>query len=186
MSYFRLNKFLLKVFSIAFLLFTLGGCGYTTRSLVAEKFHSVYAQPFVNKIDISNEANSANKYRIYRPLLETDITRAVINGFLVDGNFKPATEELADLVLKGELVEFRRDALRYDKDDNVAEYRLNLVVNISLLDKKENSLLWEEKGFTGDSTYFTTGSQAKTEDEAINSALVDLARRIVERAVEDW
>lgn len=174
---------------ILFVIFSMAGCGYTTRSLIAGKFKTIYVEPFVNKVDISQEAYSANKYRIYRPMLETDITRSVISKFLWDGNLKPAAEETADLILKGELVEFRRDPLRYDNNDEVTEYRINLVVNISLWDKKENKLVWKEDNFTGDTTYFTpfaTGTQAKSEDTAMNDALKDLARRIVERAVEQW
>ena len=54
------------------------------------------------------------------------------------------------------------------------------------MDAKEKKLVWQEDRFTGDTTYFTTGSQAKTENAAIVDALSDLARRIVERTVEQW
>ena len=164
----------------------LNGCGYTTRSMISDKFRTIYIVPFVNKIDITSDADTANKYKIYRPMIETEITRSVMERFLFDGNLKPTKEGDADLTLKGEVVEFRKDPLRYTDSDTVEEYRINLVVNISLWDNKENKLAWEEKGFTGDTTYFTTGSSAKSEDTALNDALTDLARRIVERAVEQW
>ena len=83
-------------------------------------------------------------------------------------------------------MEFRQDPLRYTDNDEVEEYRINLVVNISLWDKKENKLIWGENNFTGDTTYFTRGSLAKSEDTAINDAIKDLSRRIVERTVEQW
>jgi hypothetical protein len=159
---------------------------YTTRSLVSSKYKTIYITPFVNKIDITNDLDTAGKYKIYRPLLETTITRSVVDRFLMDGNLKPVRLESADVALKGELVEFRRDPLRYTENDDVEEYRLNLIVNISLWDSAEDKLLWQENGFTGDVTYFTTGSLAKSEEMAINEAVVDLARRIVERAVEEW
>jgi len=173
-------------FSFLLLIFMLAGCGYTTRSLIADKYRTIYIQPFVNKVDISNEGYQGNKYRIYRPTLETDITQSVVNKFLFDGNLRPINSEEADLVLKGELLEFRRDPLRYSDDDTVTEYRLNIVVNLNLIDKKENKILWTENNFTGDTTYFTTGNNAKTEAVAVNDALSDLSRRIVERAVEQW
>ncbi|MFA5090576.1 MAG: LPS assembly lipoprotein LptE [Candidatus Omnitrophota bacterium] len=166
------------------------GCGYTTRSMISDKFKTIYVVPFVNKIDITNEADVANKYRIYRPLLETDITRAVTNKYFFDGNLRPTKEELADLVLKGELMEFRKDPLRYtDNDNEVAEYRVNIIVNLSLWDRKENKVVWEEKNFTGDTTYFTnysTTGTPKSEDQAVTDAISDLARRVVERTVEQW
>ena len=168
------------------LLVTITGCGYTTRSMISGRFRTIYITPFVNKVDITNETYASTKYRIYRPRLETDITKSVTNRFLFDGNLKPVKEEAADLILKGELIEFRRDPLRYDANDAVSEYRINLVVNISLWDKRENKLVWQENSFTGDSSYFTTGAQAKSEDTAVNDALSDLSRRIVERTVEQW
>ena len=162
------------------------GCGYTTRSMISNKYRTIYILPFVNKTDITNESYTASKYRLYRPHLETDITTSVVNKFLFDGNLKPVKEQNADLILKGELVDFRKDPLRYNNNDEVLEYRVNLVINISLWDKKENKLVWEENNFTGDTSYFTTSTLQKSEPTAINDALADLARRVVERVVEQW
>ena len=164
----------------------ISGCGYTTRSLIANKYHTISVAPFVNKIDLTEESAVAGKYRVYRPLLESEITRAVVDKYIFDGNLRPVEEAAADVALKGELLEFRRDPVRYTENDDVEEYRLNIVVNISLWDKKEDKLIWQESRFTGDTTYFTTGSQAKSEDTAVNDAMKDLARRIVERTVEQW
>ena len=162
------------------------GCGYTSRSLITNKFQTIYIPQFVNKIDITKENEAATKYKVYKPLLDSDITRAVIDKFLFDGNLKPVKEESADLTLKGELMEFRRDPLRYTSTDDVEEYRINMVVNITLWDNKENKLVWQENSFTGETTYFTTGTAQKSETTAINDAITDLARRIVERTVEQW
>lgn len=173
-------------FILGILFFSFSGCGYTTRSMISGKYKSIYVTPFVNKIDITDESYIGSKYKVYRPLLETDITKAVNNKYLFDGNLKPVKKESADMVLKGELMDFRRDPLRYTDSDDVAEYRLNLVVNISLWDNKEDKLIWEEKGFTGQFSYFPVGALATSESTAINNAIDDLARRIVERTVEQW
>jgi len=178
------NIILLSSFFLGFVL--IAGCGYTTRSMISSKFRTIYITPFVNKIDISREGDAESKYKLYYPMIETDVTRYVTDKYLFDGNLKPTKEETADLILKGEVVEFRKDPLRYDDSDNVTEYRISLVVNISLIDAKEKKLVWQEDRFTGDTTYFTTGSQAKTENAAIVDALSDLSRRIVERTVEQW
>lgn len=168
------------------LVLALAGCGYTTRSSKSLKFKTIAIIPFANKIDITLDTDVANKYKIYKPMLETDVTRAITNKYLIDGNLRPVKEEFADVVLRGEVLEFRKDPLRYDENDEVEEYRVNIVVNMSLWDRKENKLVWEEKGFTGDTTFFTTGSASKPETTAINDAITDLARRIVERTVEEW
>jgi len=154
--------------------------------MIADKYSTVYVKPFENRIDITDETYAANKYRIYRPFLETDITKAVRDKYLFDGNLRPYAEENSDLLLEGQLIEFARNPLRYDDNDEVSEYRLNLTVDLRLYETREKRLVWEEKGFTGSTTYFTTGSQAKSESAAINEAMSDLARRIVERTVEQW
>ena len=184
-------KFIFLVFGLWSLVFGLTGCGYTTRSAIVSKYKTIYVKPFVNKIDITVETDAASKYKIYKPFLETDITKKVINKYLFDGNLKPAKEENADLVLKGELVDFRKDPLRYTESDEVEEYRLNLVVNISLWNNRKKELIWEENNFTGDFSYFTTLATSpnvtkKTDEQAIPDAISDLARRIVERTVEQW
>lgn len=182
-----IKKFYLRYCGIlAFFIFTFCGCGYTTRSMITNQYRTIYITPFINKIDITSDTDVASKYKVYRPMLETEITKSVVNKFLTNGNLRPSSSDSADLSLKGELVEFRRDPLRYTSSDEVEEYRLNLVVNISLWDKKEEKMLWEENGFTGDTTYFTIGSALKSEDTAIKDAVSDLSRRIVERAVEQW
>ena len=65
------------------------GCGYTTRSMISDKFKTIYVAPFINKIDITKETDTAHRYKIYRPTLETDITKSVIDRFLFDGNLRP-------------------------------------------------------------------------------------------------
>ncbi|MCX5712182.1 MAG: LptE family protein [Candidatus Omnitrophica bacterium] len=163
------------------------GCGYSTHSAFISQYRTVYVEPFINKVDFTQEKYIANKYRTYKPLLETDVTHAVVDKFLFDGSLKPVPRENARLILKGEVVQFRRDPLRYDADnETVLEYRINIVVNISLRDVQEDKILWEENGFTGDTTYFVSGSSIKSDDQATQDAIADLARRIVERTVEAW
>jgi len=187
----RINLFLFLTAICSLLTTALTGCGYTTRSMISGKYRTIYITPFLNKVDITQEAYSASKYRIYRPMLETDITKKVINRYLFDGNLKPVKEDQADLVLKGELIEYRKDPLSYDTNgENVAEYRININVNLSLWDTKENKIVWQENNFNGNYSFFTSFASGNTvkvsEDTAVINAVEDLARRIVERTVEQW
>jgi len=188
------NKFWFSVFlTTTFYILTtaLCGCGYTTRSMLSGNYRAIYIEPFLNKVDFTQETYSQNKFRIYRPMLETNVTKAVINRYLFDGNLKPVSENQADLILKGELVEYRKDPLSYTSDNQeVTEYRMNIYVNLSLWDRKENKLLWEEKNFNGNYSYFTSFASNNniivSEDTAVSNAIDDLSRRIVERTVEQW
>lgn len=162
------------------------GCGYTTRSMISNEYRTIYVQPFVNKIQLTNEVYTGNNYRLYKPQLETDITREVNNKYLFDGSLKPVTLETADLFLAGELIEFRRDPLRYDDNDNVSEYRISIRVNLKLTNQNTKKLLWEEENFAGEKAYFVSGQGSMSDQQAVNEAIVDLARRVVERTVEQW
>lgn len=159
------------------------GCGYTTKSSLASHMKTIYIKPIVNKISYATEGTSRN---IYVPLLEVDIHKALTDRFLFDGNLKTEEAGDADLTLKGELINYDRRVLRYTDNDDVQEYRIYLNVSLTLIDNRSGEILWQEPDFTGESTYFVSGSLAKTEDEAIDDAIADLARRIVERTVEDW
>lgn len=177
------------LFSTLCVLFSgINGCGYTTRSsVISSKYRTICIPPFVNKIDITLESDTGNTYKVNRPMVESEVTRAVINKYLFDGNIKPVSATNADLLLKGEVIEFRRDPLRYDESENVLEYRVSLRANLKMIDQKDNNtVLWEENGFTGIGDYFVSGASAKSESTAVTQAIQDLARRIVERTVEQW
>ena len=181
--YTRPSSFLLLP-SIFYLL--VSGCGYTTRPGLASHLKTVYVKPFVNKIDLTQLATNQQQFPIYRHGMEVDLTNAVINRYQFTGLLRPARAEKADCRLEGELLDFRRDALRYDASQQVEEWRLNIVVNLKFIDQTTNTVLWEEQGFTGDTTYFALGGNAESETAALSRARTDLARRIVERSVESW
>ena len=161
------------------------GCGYTTRSLLPSNFKSIYVENFINKIKVTAESSDERMYRGYRPGMEIDVATAIRNKYLFDGNLRVADPEKADLVLKGELVDYRNESLRYDNSNNVLEYRIRMVVNI-VMQTKDGKTRWAENNFAGESLYTTTGPLAKSESQAIVDAEADLARRVVERTVEEW
>ncbi len=185
MKYHRLHRFQ-KLITQIIILATLSGCGYSTHSAAKLSFRTIYVEPFKNNINYTSEFSEARNIRTYFPLLETKITQAIIDRFLFDGNLKIASKQDAAVVLKGALIDYTRDPLRYDDNNNVLEYRVNLVISMSLYDTREDKLVWEESRFIGNAPYFTSGSQAGSESSAVNDALEDLGRRVVERTVEQW
>lgn len=163
------------------------GCGYTTRGgFVTETgYKTIYVKPFENKTNTTSEFSEGSRFKSYYPLLESTISNIIAERFNFDGNLRVAQEAKADLTLSGELVNYRRDALRTESD-NPEEYRITLFVNIKLVDNKTGKVLWQKNNFAGDEDYFATGSLAKSESQAIRDAATDLARRIVELTVEAW
>ena len=123
---------------------------------------------------------------LYVPALETNVRTAIIDRFLFDGNLHIADPDKADLVLSGDLIGLAQDDLRQDVNQNVQEYRIRIIVSLTMTDRATGKVLWKEPSFTGETTYFLTGTQASTQSAAIDAALTDLATRVVERTVENW
>jgi len=160
--------------------------GYTSGSNLPEAECSVYVDNFVNKINVTEETSDNKPYYAYLPGMEAEITRRIINRFIFDGNYEIKDARSANFILKGQLIDFKREPLRYDADNKVLEYRLSIVVNIELYKTADNKPVWHENHFAGESTFRTTGQFAKAENLAAQDAMHDLAERVVERTVESW
>lgn len=171
---------------IVVLALALSGCGYTYKSLLPSNYKTIYVDSFGNKIKLTAEQSNLRMYRGYRPGLPSEITNATISRYLYDGNLRIAPEKSANLILKGSLIDFRKEPLRYDANDNIEEYRIILTVDIELLDPATDKVLWKEGAFSGETNYYTGGSLAMDESQAVAEAVKDLARRIVERTIEAW
>ena len=173
---------MLRAFLCILLVSSIAGCGYTTGSLLPAKYRKIAIQPFVNKVNNLDE----NGNELYVPQLETNVRTAVIDRFLFDGNLRIADPDKADLVMSGDLIGIAQDDLRQDVNQNIQEYRIRVIVSLTLTDAATHKVLWTEPSFTGETTYFLSGPQAITQSAAIDAALTDLATRIVERTVENW
>jgi len=164
------------------LVLSIAGCGYTTGSLLPTKYRKIAVAPFSNKVGFTDD----NIQGVYIPVLETNVRTAIIDKFLFDGNLSIADPDKADLVLSGALINIAQDSLRQDVNQNVQEYRIRITVSLTLTDTVTNKVLWTEPSYTGETTYFLTGTQATTQSAAVDAALNDLATRVVERTVENW
>jgi hypothetical protein len=164
----------------------ISGCGYTTGSLLPAHLKTIAIENFANKIPITDEISDRNRYKTYRPLLEVDVTRTIIDRFIFDGHLKVVQKKDANLILEGALVDFRREPTKYGYGDMIEQYRIAIFVDMQLIDAVSGEVMWSENNFAGSDYYFTTGAQMKSEDAAVADALNDLARRVVERTIEVW
>jgi len=163
-----------------------GGCGYSTKSMLPAGMDTIHVGNFSNEVDPASEVSDRRANFAYRPGLEVDITRAVITGFIRDRHIMIESEKKAKMLLKGSLEDYRFFPLSYDKGDGVVELRIEIVVNLELVDNATGKLMWQQKGFMGQTTYSLTGPNSVTEGEATRRAVNDLADRIVELVVEPW
>ncbi len=160
----------------------LSGCGYSATSMLPGNLKKVYVETFQNNINFAAE----NGRNLYFPLLEQKVRTAIVDRYQFDGNLKIGQPNSADLILKGKLNSYERSALRFTDNDDVQEYRVHVVVSLELYDTAKGEARWTESSFAGEATYYVTGATATTEESAIEKAVIDLARRIVERTIEDW
>ena len=170
---------------VLFSVLGLSGCGYTTKSNLPESLKRISIAPVKNGVDLSSEVSDKTPFRVYRPGLEVELTNAIINRFIFDGQLKVVDAEKSDATVEATLVDYRRDTLRYNEGDEVQEYRLSVAMDVVVLQKVDKKVLWHDR-ITGDTTFFLSGARSISEDEAAAKAVEDAARRVVERTIEYW
>ena len=172
--------------SIAALAFLMAGCGYTMKNAVPENIKSIHIAPVKNSIDLTGEISDKDRFKVYRPGLEVELTNAIMNRFIFDGNLKVVAREKADAILEARLVDYRRDPLRYSRGDDIQEYRLSVTIEVNVYLAKDQKKLWQSNALTGDTSFFLSGPRALSEDEAVQKAVDDLSRRVVDKTIELW
>ncbi|MBU4305499.1 MAG: hypothetical protein KJ893_07775 [Candidatus Omnitrophica bacterium] len=164
----RIIKAVLLCASIA-----LGGCGYTTKAcFLPTSIRSVYVETFQNDTD--------------QPNLENELRTRLIAFFQNDGNLKIASADDADAVLKGKLLRYSRQALRYANDETIEEYRLVVSAKFEFIDRASKETVVKADDFPADTSYFLQGSSAKSESTARSDVLDELSRRIVNKIITLW
>lgn len=173
-----------KIPSLIFFFYLATGslsCGYVTHSSLPSHIKTIYVEPLKNNVTYTAEGSR----NIYLPLLEVDVRKAIVSRFLFDGNLKISEADTADMVLKGQVNNYERTPLRYTDNDDVEEYRIQIFASLEMHDTQKQEVIWSD-GIVGEASYFVTGPLAKSESAALSDAITDLARRVVERTIEDW
>ena len=164
-------------------IFLLAGCGYTTHSVIfAEKY--IFIQSVTNDIKIATEGNKYENRKTYPRLVENELTSALVQGFNTDGQLKVAREEAGALKLVCAVKDYRKDTLRSTTTNDVVEQRIQLEVWMKLTSSSGKTI--KDEGVIGETTYFLSGPNQKTEVAAQGDLVDDTARRIVEGVVENW
>lgn len=172
-------KTIVYVSILCILMPLLNGCGYTTRVLLPSGVRTVYVPNFKMAIPPSEQFT-------YESGLEFDVTNAIIDQLLYDGNLDVVREDVADAYLLGEIVGYRQEALSYNTLEGVQQYRLVVTVKLVFQRRDPEEVIWEEGSFTGQTSYYIEGSSAISESAAADNAITNLATNIVNRIVEDW
>lgn len=173
----------MKLFFILSLLIVFSSCGYSTRGFVYRD-DKIYIPPIVSKVTITSEDRRYSNYTSNPVLLEKRLTNILINEFNVYGRLKVVTSGEDALKLICTITGYTKEALRYTESEDIKEQRLRLQVHMRLLDSGGNTI--KERDIVGQSSYFLTGANRKTESAAQQELITDTARRIKEAVIEEW
>ena len=157
----------------------LSACGYTQEARLPSGIKTIAVSTFKNEIPPKEQF-------AYRPGLEIELTNAIIDRFIFDGNLKVVDESKADAVLEGSIITYEQEGVRFDRLESIEEYRLFLVVKFKLTDRRTQQVIIEEPNFSGRAEFFISRSPNAVRRTAANSATFDLARNLVDRIVEEW
>lgn len=118
-----------------------------------------------------------DRFRLY---LEQELIR--------DGRMAfEGVEEKADGLLEGEIVNYIKQVVTYDSNNQALEYRLWVIVNVHFFDRRENKILWEEPRLEQSFRYFVeTEPGGMTEEDARERVWDFFSRDIVKRTIEGF
>ncbi|MBI5191955.1 MAG: LptE family protein [Nitrospirae bacterium] len=155
----------------------LSSCGYR----FAEK--SAHIPPSVTSISIPVFEN-----KTMEPVIEEEITPAVIREFIKDRRLQVVDKSQSDLVLNGIVTSYKESPLSFDSNQNVLENRITISVHLRLLQPSSGNILME-KDVTKTAEYRVNSDVMITRAGRF-SAIKELARilgeEITDRVLGGW
>ncbi|MDQ7772879.1 MAG: LptE family protein [Elusimicrobiales bacterium] len=119
--------------------------------------------------------------------LEEKLTLKVIDEFLKNGEYGVVQESGAEGAVVGEITHYILTPIQYDVNLVPTVYKLNVLVNVRLLDRAANRYLWEEPAMQATKMYSApTMPGGMTEESAREFLWELLAKDIVKRTVEGF
>ncbi len=149
-------------------------CGYSTTSRTAKDIKTIHVPFFENKTA--------------EPNLEISVTERVIDNLVRDNTLKVVSEDGADAVLDGSIVEFKNQPFSFNQDLNAEEYIVVIRVVATLYNRRTNEPIWQDRSFQGDGSYFIeqVATETRTFNDAVDESLREITERILNLTVQDW
>lgn len=171
------NLLTLQLFNFLTLL-TLG-CGYRQAGIVDSVL-----PPNAKTIAIPTFRNQT-----FESALESTLTTYVKEEFITSNRFGVTNNsDEADLVLKGIIQSFGLTPLSIDQaTGRVLEYRVKIVVDITLEDPRSQKVLWQESSLETTAEFFAGSDPSATrvaQNRAVAEAGKHLAEELVSRVLE--
>ena len=159
----------IALISLVLLSSLLSGCGvYSFNPKGKSSLKTVAVEPFENK---TAEFGFTDR-----------LTEIVTDAFIKDGNLKVVPSTSADAVLIGTLLAYSRAPLRFDENDQVAEYKVRLEFEVILRNPKDQSDILKDR-FLQEASY---DAVTETEEDGQRRAGEKLVEAILNRTTKSW
>ena len=173
-------KILSNLFLSAGLILAVSGCG-------------IYSFSSGGKSSISTIAITQFENKTIESGLSGRMTDLVVDAFISNGTMKVVSEAGAEAILYGTLTNYQRDPYTYDEADNVSQYVVKLVFDVTLKKGDVDEDIWSET-FYSEGYYSTDASTsgddqlqlATSEEEAQVQAAEKLVQDIINRTTKSW
>lgn len=172
-SYFKVLHYIVLIPILA-----VSSCGYHLAGTVSS------LPPDVKKIAIPQFVN-----KTLRPDLENQFTNALLDEFAKGKKVEVAEEGKADAVVKGTITSFEAAPISYMAGDVIQEYRVTVRLEVSVVKKVDESVIWKDKDISYFSEYRNDQDVAVAEanrGEAIKKIAVDVARQLYSNILEGF
>ena len=149
-----------------------GGCaGYRWTSEVPDSMRTVAVPTFDNRT-MSAELGSI-------------VSQYVLREFQREGTFSIRRTGDSALEVQGSIEKATRVPVSYDRGYGMraSEYRYEVEVSVSLVDKSSGKVLFENRKYTGETTFLTQNDLLTGQRDAAQRIANDLARQIVDDVV---
>ncbi len=120
------------------------------------------------------------------PEIEIEITQRIIDGLVKDNTLKVTGEEDADAVLEGSVVQYSNVPFTFSNELQADQYRLLVGLRVSLLDKKQNTYIWQDKSIQKHANYYLETSTEQTYEKALEDVYRDIVEEILGSTVQEW
>ena len=123
------------------------------------------------------------------PEIEIGITQKIIDGLVKDNTLKVVSESDADAILEGSIVEYRNVPYIFNttqEEVRAEQYRLNIGLNVSLLEAKNNTYVWRDKSIRVHADYYLETTTDQTFENALENVYNDIVESILGATVQEW
>jgi len=137
--------------------------------------------------DVHTIAIPTFKNQTLQPRIEVLVTGTVIKQFQQDGTFRIASNENADAILEGQIINVSRSPARSVRGNVLATTEFNLVMRVKYrLVGRDGHPLGPQGVASGTTSFFVGSDVATDERQALPLASEQLATQLVSQLSEGW